>query len=199
MPNQVTDYADRQRDWRNIATSQFSLANNILITISTGYFVLIFDKSFLSKILIDPALDFDWTATIYVASLCFIFLSILYGIAVMFCRLYDFRISRHLTLTRQRIHKKYDGKSKLSHDNVGEISWTDRISQFWRILFVKIDYISKQDVDSYEKNASAFNERFTRLRRQADILGRASWRWTKMEVLFFLVSFLFYIFYAFKS
>jgi len=185
-------YFERQKEWRNISTNQLSLTNNILITVSTGYFALIFQNKTLSKIVINLDSNIDWHIFLYAISLAFIFISILYGVAVMFCRLYDFRISRHISLTRQRINSHIKDET-LPDGDIGPITFWNRIIQFTRILFVRLEFISKQEIESYPETKNEFRTRFNNLRRQCAVLGRATWLWTKFQVLCFLVSFLFYI------
>jgi hypothetical protein len=189
MP-ETEDYSERQRDWRNIATTQFSFTNNILITISAGYFALIFDKKYLSTISIDRNSEFDWSMALYAAGLIAIFVSTLYGFAVMFCRLYDFRISRQLALTRKRLSASKFKENKLPDGSVGTISWKDRSSALKQLLFTKLDFITSDEIKSFDKNENDLKTRFTRFRRLVTILGSASWRWTKIQVLLFLISFI---------
>jgi hypothetical protein len=191
MTDEMTDYSQRQKDWRDISSNQLSLTNNILVTTSTGYFVLVFDREILSQITIDFAADIDWPRLFYIGSFILIFASIPYGLSVMFCRLYDFRISRHLALTRQRILKAHS--ERLPHTDVGSISWGDRVNQFLRVLFVRIDFISQADIDSYKDNRTNFKRRFNSLRRQAEILGRSTWKWTKIQVLLLVLSVVLYV------
>lgn len=161
MPDLTPDYAQNQANWRDITINQFSVTNNILLTISTAYFASIFDKAFLKTL------------------------------SVTFCRLYDFRISRHIALTRQRVFSQHN--SKLPHRHVGEITAANRICTFVGILFCRLDFISEQDVATYVTNKTGISERFNKLRRQAEILGTASWRWTKVQVLLLIVSLILYV------
>ena len=107
MLDKLKEYNQRQKEWRDISTTQLSIANNILITISSGYLALIFDKNELRRIHIDLDIDFDWALIFYLSSILLTLVAILLGVLVLFTRLHDFRISRNIALTRQRVYKKH--------------------------------------------------------------------------------------------
>lgn len=191
MTDSPEDYKQRQKDWRDITVNQLSLTNNILITVVTGYFVLIFDKIKVSQIDIDFQAKIDWNLLFYVTTLLLVLFSIILGVCVLFSRLYDFKISRHVALTRQRFHKKYS-KGLPDHDFTS-INSLDRLKSLFSILFIKIRYLTKQDIENFNNNKDLFKDRFNNLRRQSEILGTASWRWTKLQVGLTLLSIVTYV------
>lgn len=193
----LDEYKQRHRDWKNISVTQFSNVNNILITLSTGFLAFIITQR---KDGIDITINFLLSVDWWVISAFCILLSIAYGIAVLFTRLYDFRISRHIALCRQRFYeerckecKEKKGiiiKKTLPDKTLKDINSCDRIKTFWKLFYKKIDFISKEDI---KKNDDNLKDRFEGLRLQTDILGKSSWRWTKCQVLFFFIGVLTYI------
>lgn len=175
--NKLNEYKQRHHDWRDISITQLSNVNNIFITLSTGLLVLGLKPKEGSGI-----------SCFEKISLILLIISILYGIAVLFSRIYDFRISRHLALCRQRFYYEHD---KALPDNcLGKFDYIDRIKTFWGIIFREIDFINKDDIK--EKPIQNTKERFNLLRKRADILGKSTWLWTKYQILFFLLSALIY-------
>lgn len=182
--NKLNEYKQRHKEWRDISVTQLSNVNNILITLSTGLLALGLKPN-------------ENTGISYSEKIFFIFLtiSICYGIAVLFSRLYDFRISRHIALSRQRFYEKHinkDYKERILPDNdLGEFNCCDRITTFLQILLCKIDFINKDEVKT--KPIREIKNRFNELRKKAKILGQATWIWTKYQVLFFLSSAIIYL------
>jgi len=178
----LNEYKQRHKEWRDISVTQLSNANNILITLSTGLLALGLTPKTL------PNSNFSCAEKI---SFILLSISICYGLAILFVRLYDFRISRHLALCRQRFYNKYNDKKGLLPDSyLGNVNCCDRINTFLQILFCKIDFINKDDIET--QPFKDIKKRFNALRREADILGRTTWIWTKYQVFFFLLSALIY-------
>lgn len=187
MGDKLNEYKQRQKEWRNISTAQLSYANNILLTLSTGLLVFAIGNR-KEKIQFGFSTSIDWADTLFTVSIIFMCASILYGTAVLFCRLYDFRISRHMALTRQRFYKnKKNNENGLLPDNFQkDLNYAKKITVFWETLLCKIDFI--QDV-----KPNCINKKFIALGEKIAVLGNASWIWTKYQVLFFLLSGLLYL------
>lgn len=186
----LNEYLQRQKEWRDISTQQLSLANNILITIAAGYLVLIFDKSELRKIEINFNSSIDWSILLYSLSILLATSAIFLGVMVMINRLYDFRISRHIALTRKRVYKKHT--EVLSESALGAISTWDIISGQFNVMFKKIEFITIDEIDSFEANKESFNSKFNLLRRQSKVIGSTPHKWTKIQILLMLVSLITY-------
>ena len=125
----------------------------------------------------------------YCIAIILLGISMVYGIAVLFSRLYDFRISRHLAFTRQRyykIHSKY-----LPEKDSNESKFIDRINALRKVLFCKLFFIGKEEIKQLSEAAN-INGKFDKLSKISHILGSASWIWIKFEVMYFLLSCLFY-------
>lgn len=175
----LNEYKQRQKEWRNISVTQLSNVNNILLTLSTGLLIL-----GLGEIKQE-----HWLFPISSILICF---SIIYGFAVMFTRLYDFRISRHLALCRQRYYKKITEKP-LPDNDLGEFNFCQRLQVLKQIIFIKLKFINKKEIEKLENEE--FKNRFNELRKTAKILGQSSWLWIKYQTLYFLLgAFTFFLF-----
>lgn len=189
----LNEYLQRQKEWRDISTQQLSFSNNILITIAAGYLVLIFDKSELRKVEINLNSSIDWPILLYFVSVLLAIAAILLGVMVMINRLYDFRISRHIALTRKRVYKKHT--EVLSESTLGAISSWDIITGQFNIMFKKIEFIAIDEIDSFEANKESISTKFNLLRRQSKVIGSTSHKWTKIQILLMLVSLIIYTCY----
>jgi hypothetical protein len=186
MTDTLEEYKQRHKDWRDISTKQLSLANNILITISAGYLALIFDKAELKKVYFDFDHEIEFALLFYCLTMTLIILSIIIGVAIMLNRLYDFRISRHLALTRKRIYVVYG--EKIPASSTGAISLQETIAEQFKTLFIKIDFITTEDVDGYKGNKSIFESKFSALRRKSKVLGTLTHKLTKLQIALLLLS-----------
>ena len=185
------EYKQRQREWRDIAIAQLSITNNVLLTLSTGLMAFCIDKLRPNEIFIDTRLNIDPIKSSYIFAILLLGISIVCGISVLFSRLYDFRISRHISLARQR------SLILLPDNDLGDFNFCDRIKTLKRILFCKLPFISSDEVKKlkHEDLVAEFNK----LREISHILGSATWRWKKLQALFFLFSSLTYLFYLIKE
>lgn len=189
----INEYAQRQREWRDISVNQLSNTNNILLTLSSGLLALCFNKEKVTQIHFITNGQISWSVTTYVISIILLAISMTYGIAVLFSRLYDFRISRHLALSRQRFYKKHKPKN-FSELDFEEFNFCHRLKAMKEVLFYKIPFLSSQEIKKLE-NESDLRNKFNDLRKTSEILGTASWIWTKIQALFFLSSCLAYFIY----
>src|SRR5690606_16054713 len=178
--DKLNEYKQRYKEWRDISVTQLSNVNNILITLSTGFLIFAVENK---------KSDFSFSCitlnnVLFGTSIVFMCFSVGYGIVVLFSRLYDFRISRHLALCRQRFYNTH--KHALPDNYLGKSDYTDRIKVFWGTILRKIDFINQEEIKT-GRNQS-IKDRFNKLREKADVLGKATWIWTKYQVLFFLMS-----------
>src|SRR5690606_32192830 len=170
MTDKNQDYKERHKEWRKISVTQLSNTNNILLTISAGLLAFCFDKELFKKIHLDTTQGIYWTHFFYVAAIISLALSMAFGIGVLFSRLYDFRISRHLSLTRKRLYTK---KQELLPDHdLGDINMCDRLTGIFQVLFIKLPFITKTDIDNFQSGGE-LTTKFNSLRRLSKILGSA--------------------------
>ena len=204
MQEKEVNYIERQRNWQNKAIEQLGFANNFLLTLSVGLLVFLFKESIFSKIhLCICGCSINLTLTLYVLAFLFVFLSSLTGTCVVFTRLYDYRISRHIVLTRQRfyiankeetIHEQ--NAAVLWHSDFKEPKYLQRIGTIIRLLFLKLPFLNEKEMKSLKSQFP--KSKFESLRKFSFWLGIISWKWTKLQSLYFALSIIFYSLYLFS-
>lgn len=194
MSDKLQEYKDRHKEWRDISISQLSTANNILLTLSSGLFVLCIDKNMASEIHFNLYHSINCQVATYWLSVLLLGVSIFYGLGVLFCRLYDFRISRHIALARLRFHKEHKNadKKELPYNGFGKFKTSDRVQVLFKCIFCELPFISPDDAKNILENKKLEND-FQNLRKTTDILGSTTWKWTKIQVGLFLVSGIIYL------
>ncbi len=188
--DKLKEYKQRQKEWREISVTQLSNTNNILLTLSSGLMAFCFDKNTITNVYLDLNHDISWDKTTYVIAIVLLAISMCYGISVLISRLYDFRISRHIALTRQRVYEKQDGKT-LNDDYIGEFGFCDRVCAFSQVIFCKLPFVKMEETKIKELDQT-LEVKFQKLRKLSKILGTSSWLWTKFEISLFLLSCLTY-------
>ncbi|WKZ74554.1 MAG: hypothetical protein QY303_10410 [Vicingaceae bacterium] len=188
--DKLNDYKQCQKEWREISVTQLSNTNNVLLTLSSGLMAFCFNKNTITNIYLDLNHDISWIKATYLIAILLLAVSMCYGISVLISRLYDFRISRHIALTRQRVYEHQDGKT-LNNDDLGEFGFFDRLCAFCQVVFCKLPFIKIHETKKSDYDQT-LNDNFKKLRKLSKVLGNASWRWTKLEVIFFLLSCLTY-------
>jgi len=179
--NRIEEYKNRHKEWRDITVNQLSNVNNVFTSLSIGFFAFVFNPEKINnehKIL--------WF------SLFFLILSITFGLLILLTRLYDFRISRHLAMTRQKTLNHYNSKYGLLPDNRNgeDFNSCDRFIALFKIILCKIEFVSYEDIE--KKDKSLLKKKFERLQELSDVLGSATWKWLKLQVLFFMFSIFLY-------
>ena len=105
--------------------------------------------------------------------------------AVLICRLYDFRITRHIALTRLR------NETSLDYYEFKNANMCDRFTSLKMVLFKKIKFIPATDSRDNKTNKDDFND----LRELCFFLGDASWIWIKFQFFYFVLGCFFFVFY----
>lgn len=170
-------------DYRDVSISQMSNANNVILGFATGFIIFCVDKC--KKNPLNWDLAFSFKQLFLVLCLISLLFSILYGMAVLICRLYDFRITRHIALTRLR------NKTSLDYDEFKNANMYDRIASLKKVLFKKIKFIPATDSRNNETNEDDFNE----LRKLCFFLGDATWTWMKFQFFYFVLGCFFFVIY----
>jgi hypothetical protein len=188
----LDEYKQRHRDWRNIAVNQLSVTNNVLITLSTGLLVFCIKESGIRHIYIACGAPVDCRVLLFLIASIILGVSILLGIRVMFSRLYDFRISRHLALCRQRF---YDRREL----TVGEC---DLKGSAKKIKICKTPFIESDDIERIEKEKvyekvqeeknKELRTKYYELQKLSRKFGNSSWCLTEWELILFIISGIFY-------
>lgn len=181
----LNEYKQRHKEWRDISVTQLSNVNNIFITLSTGLLAFII-KNRTEDIYFVFCGCIDWSDASFVIAVILMCISIICGIGVLFSRLYDFRISRHLALTRQRFYDKqikvFKDKDYEEHKKKEKYTFCDRLDALKKINRINISQEDETDM----------RKKFNELKERSYILGEATWIWTRRQVCFFLLSALIY-------
>jgi len=203
--DKLQEYSERHRFWSGIAISQLSFSNNLFLTISIGLFGYCFDKG-LNDITTGKIISLP---TLYIISLGFLLLAVLYGIMTTFSRLLDFRITRELTQMRKKIFKINSTILRDSEyaEEISDPKICDRIcSNFMAISVIFTGYskisisnnINIKEIKKSEKtnennpfvSDENFKNKYNKLRKLAHNLGSVSWKYLGYQMLtFFLGAF----------
>ena len=192
MNKMSKNFEQLHSDWRNITISQLSFTNNLILTFSSGFFIYIFSDKKLPKFNINPTENFELPKIIFAFCIIFLILSLIYGIAVLFTRLYDFRITRNLVFARSRTN------NQLEYIDFGDFTFKERISALCKILFKKLPFLTRKDAKK-GINDLEFLKKFEELLKMSKILGTSSWLWTKFQILYLSLSFTFYLIFIFSN
>jgi len=191
MSENLQVYEYRHRFWTDTSLTQLSTTNNLLLTVSTGFLAFCFDKQSIKSIITDSTLSYNWSLFYYFSALSLIALSITLGIGVLFCRLYDFRISRNLSLTRKRYFKKHSKEIIIDKNDEG-INMCHRLKSLYSVIFCEFPYIKESYINDNLKEQNLIDD-VKKLKRLSKVLGSATWRWTKIQVLLFFSAIISYV------
>lgn len=195
MEDKLKEYKERHNRWTETSITQLSIVNNLFITIACGLLAFCFSKKTFKNIQIDAGSPVDWTKTLYFSSILILALSILFGFAVLLSRLYDFRITRHILWVRIKYsNNKCDNTTKLPDHKSQDCNMCDRLSTLFKVIFIKIPFINKENIINCTKHLDMKKD-FVVLLRMTDVLGNATWRWTKIQILLFCLSVILYTFH----
>lgn len=143
-----------------------------------------------------------WRSILFLMSTLFIILSIFYGLLTALSRLYDFRITRNTTLTRQRFYK-WAVKKKMQNKTLSDCdfekpNYCQRSQNIIRLLFCKLPLIKKKEVEFLKKDIILYLK-FKDLRRLSSDLGFMSWRYLRLQVALLFLSLLLFVIQLFLN
>ena len=193
MTDKSADYKERHLRWQNYTITQLGYVNNIIFTISIGFLAFAFDKEFLSTFSFMKDSVFSWKMLFYLMTIFCLTASIWYSIVTSISRLYDFRITRQITLTRMRYYSEFkDGDYILPDYDFRKPKCKEKFGTFCKIIFKELVFLTKQETKLL-KQQSNLMKKFNYLRKLSHNLGIISWRGMKMQLLFLFSSLIFYI------
>jgi hypothetical protein len=195
MPSNTYDkrkeYDIRYSFWTEKAITQFGYSINLFTTIGiSSLFYLLSKKEIFPTVIIKYSYQIDWKLLFYLLSILFILISIIYGFISISSRLYDFRITRHLSLSR----KRFLNRSKSREDNglIKDIIITTPKGKDWKyfkeIIFNDINFINEDDII----NERAFLDKFREMQLKSNVLGKISWKAHKTQIIIFIIGLIFY-------
>lgn len=180
----LKDYTERNIRWTDKAISQLGNSINLFTTLGISFLIYLVTNN--AKI---PKYDFNGEfsllLTIYFISLLLIFFSVFFGFISILSRLYDFRLTRHLTYIRMKYYKLNGNTKDLSNDLIIDISNENRIKIFYKTVIRSTNLISQKELES-----DLIKSRFEELRKNANVLGNLTWKTHKNQIFcLFLASF----------
>ena len=185
------EYDIRYSFWTEKAITQFGYSINLFTTIGiSSLFYLLSKKEIFPRVIIKYSYQIDWKLLFYLLSILFILISITYGFISIVSRLYDFRITRHLSLSR----KRFLNRSKSREDNglIKDIIITTPKGKdykyFKEIIFNDINFINEDDII----NKRAFLDKFQEMQLKSNVLGKISWKAHKTQIIIFIIGLIFY-------
>lgn len=171
---------------------QFSFSNNLLLTISIatlGYFYKEGKEEFRGLTIWRPfSGSLDVEATLFSVGAIFIGISIGYGLIVTLARLFDFRLTRHITLIRKRIYIEH--VKVIPDEPLRAKKFLESFCDLIKILFCyKKIKISQSECQKFD---DSLKSKFLNLRATTNGFGDLSWVAFNFQFCFFLFGLLSY-------
>lgn len=197
----LKEYSERHRFWADQAVKQTTFSNNILLTISIAVFGYFFvNRGVVYKSLtIDFSLPINHSVTFFVIGTSLVSISIMLGLFLSFTRLYDFRLTRHILLTRKRAMDKC---YLLPGNDLPEENFCQSIIGFFCIIFrfdkfkIKKNEFKTKKYSAEDCKGPPFNlrpsksvrKKFNYLRMRSDSFGKLTHRLLICQLLFFALG-----------
>jgi hypothetical protein len=192
MTEKLLEYKKRHIRWQNFTITQLGYTNNIIFTISIGFLAFAFDKDFLTTFSTSQESAFSWEMFFYLSTIFCLLLSIGFGIATSLSRLYDFRITRHIALTRQIYCEYCDNENcSLPDYDFPNPKFKELLGVYFKIIFRELKFLSIKETRKLRKQPDLI-KKFNHLRRLSHTLGILSWIGMKKQLLFLFCSLLLY-------
>lgn len=192
--NKLREYTNRNNFWTERTINQLGYSINLFTTVGIAFLAYLgTSKEIFPKLDISCYSEFSWALALYIISIILIVLSVGNGFKSILCRLFDYRITRHLALSRKRYLTRNknviaeDRSKGLIDSKIIDISGLKYYPIFRNHLLGKIDFIIESDF-----NRGLVIEKFDRLRKESKILGDTTWRCHRWQIaLFFLAIFIY--------
>ena len=186
----LQEYISRNNFWTEKTITQLGYSINLFTTVGIaflGYIIANRDK--FPHLSFSCEAEFNCTLTLFIIASISIIVSIGFGFVAILSRLFDFRITRHLALTRKRFLTR--NKKKALEENRDEGLIDSKIidisnERYCPILrkhiLGKTEFITESDFKE-----SRVIKKFEKLRKESKILGNATWKYHRYQIgLFFL-------------
>ena len=177
----ANEYHQRRIRWTNRSLDQFSIFNNLLISLGIGFLAFAYDTVDSKQSVISLSLsEIDWILTFLRFSTIFIYFSICIGLFIALSRLWDFRITRQINRVRQNAYEQ-SNKRKLPQGSTGPYSFIESIDLYWKLIIRKYPNITFEQCKDVDNN---FLDEFNELRKISNKLGYISWSSLNIEAFF---------------
>lgn len=186
----LQEYHERHARWADKNSSQLSFYNNLLLTLSVGFLTFAYQDSKLID-LWSSLKNIDCSLTAYVFSVLAVMFSILTGLVASISRLYDFRITSHIILIRQRVLEH--SRLRIDEKTPQKIHYLKRMLLPYKLFIFDFPTITLEQCKSWNDNKVDLTGIFSNLRSMSFNLGLATWSRTKLQTLFLLVAIILYV------
>ena len=188
--DKLQEYINRNNFWTDKTITQLGYSINLFTTIGIaflGYIITNRDK--FPHLSFSRESEFSWILTLFLIGTFSIIMSIGFGFKAILSRLFDFRISRHLALTRKRFLTKNRKKALSENRVVGlidskiiDVTNERNCPIFWKHILGKTEFVTESDFKE-----SRVIEKYEKLRKESKILGNMTWKYHRFQIgLFFL-------------
>lgn len=188
--DKLQEYINRNNFWTDKTITQLGYSINLFTTIGIallGYIITHRDE--FPHLSFSCDAEFSWILTLFLIGTISTVFSIGFGFASILSRLFDFRITRHLALTRKRFLTKNKEKALSENRDLGlidskiiDISNERNYPVFKKNILGKSEFITENDFKE-----SRVIDKFEKLRKESNILGDLTWKYHRYQIgLFFL-------------
>ena len=189
--DKLNEYNTRNIFWTDKAITQLGYSINLFTTVGIsllGYIVVNRDEF--------PSFDFSCGAkfslllTIYIFAILTLGFSVFFGFVSILSRLLDFRITRHLALTRKRCLTKKNNIS-LNENKVTDlidIADSRKCPIFKKHMLGNAQFILENDFNY----PVLVKDKFEVLQKESKILGESTWICHKYQIGFLLLGTIIY-------
>ena len=188
----IREYSERNRFWTDVAIKQLGYSINVFTTINIsiiGYLVSVKEKY--PKF--DICGEFSFELFFYLLSLLLMIISVGCGFLAVLSRLFDFRITRHITNVRKKYLK--DNKNKIKELKKGLLDgkFVDVSGKKFYPIFCK--YFRGKEVFPEEddfKDEQKLKEKFIELRIHSKLFGLKTWKFHRCQIISLFASIIIY-------
>lgn len=168
MDEKLYELKECHSRWQDITIKQFGYVNNWLISIGIAFLTFAFDKESISKISLSDISEFDWN----IATVITVVISIVFGLITALSRLYDFRITRHIAIVKQRFFEV--NEVNLENDEFSKPSFCEKIESLKLIFFEDLHFLSRSESKNILEQPE-LRVRIKKLRNTSNTLGIITW------------------------
>ncbi len=191
----LQEYISRNNLWTDKTITQLGYSINLFTTVGIallGY--IITNRAKFPHLSFSFEAEFNGIMTLYILTTISILTSIGCGFVAILCRLFDFRITRHLALSRRRYLIRNKKKALDENRDEGlidsiiiDISNERHFPIFRKHILSKTNFISETDFKE-----STVIEKFEKLRKESKILGNITWKYHRFQIGFFFLGTILY-------
>lgn len=188
LKEKLKEYNSRNSYWTDKTINQLGYSINLFTTVGIGFLgYLVTNRDKFPPLEFISGGDINCLLITYFSAIFLIFSSIIIGFASVLCRLFDFRITRHISLTRKQFLSRKKSREGLINSPIIDISKEKYCKSFLKNVFGKIEFIDEDDF----KNDQII-QKFENLRKESKILGALTWKMHSCQIALFIVGILLY-------